>query len=950
MAFRFVSMMFRSRFLSVLVFAPRWVSAGSYPEVESFETGVPEYFESSGGNLSISAEHLIDGKGSLRWDFKAGDSFVIRTGPLGNTNVWTGYGNYSRSSVTFPVYLGNMGDGRLLVEFRAGDKTAATLAIPFAHAGWQQLCYHYSWNSQLKWADRGLGGKLDNIRITAVEVPSPATAYFDALRYNTPRDFRDARGAITQPWSPAKHDFSGLPRPRDTDLAKVAELARRMAPAPNPKAPDDHWRKRIESHRKAITEQQMSIGHPITKGLSHYFGYLNAIADDWCACANPGLRGELAGCFHTVNDWLREQGLVVNGAQGKADNYVGRLYVDAITKMRDALAAHGTLESCVSYLKWAYNYDDQVFGENHNESMDYFHNEAYRLLRIAMAHGDPVERWHHVNRFRAALNRQLANSIKPDGAIFHHGFHYFAYGSMGMSDAAGLLALMSESRLPVEKDGLDAVRRALEMMRWYSGRTTLWSLSGRAAHGTMEPPAGAFLNLAKAYAPYHGGKWDGDLVAAFLRLAPGDQGKPEFKDHRAEASPNGFRTMPYAALAMHRRDNWLVGIKGYSKYAASGESYNNANRFGLFMSMGQMEILTHPRPLPTVIGSGTRPNEGYDWCAIEGATTIHCPPAGIANGNGTRMPRGGETFVGGLSNGSNGIFAFTYHNGITDQIMRDRPKDAPKPEPLKGLKSWFCFDNRIICLGSGISTRHVSHPVRTNLFQKFLTDDSAFVTANGRKLAMGSETIHLDITGGATLTDPFGNAYFTKDPVHVRIGSQKSRDADDGKDTVGNHATAWIEHGVDPKDAGYEYAVMVQPDEAAFAAFGNSRGYQVLKRDSQAHVVRDQATRTTAYVVFDAGAELPQGTPLIGVERPCLVMIEEHDDHVMLAVTDPDVRPESNDPAPVSIMLDGEFTAADPQAGVVSSEGNRTRITIAVLHGESHKLRLDRIPETKRRP
>lgn len=91
--------------------------------------------------------------------------------------------------------------------------------------------------------------------------------------------------------------------------------------------------------------------------------------------------------------------------------------------------------------------------------------------------------------------------------------------------------------------------------------------------------------------------------------------------------------MPYAALGTHRRGDWLAGIKGYSKYAASGESYAASNRFGLWMSMGQLELLTHPEPLPTAHGSGTRPDEGYNWSAIEGATTIHMRREEGANRN-----------------------------------------------------------------------------------------------------------------------------------------------------------------------------------------------------------------------------------------------------------------------------------------------------------------------------
>jgi chondroitin-sulfate-ABC endolyase/exolyase len=909
---------------------------------ESFESGLPESIASQGGGLTLSSEHIQDGKQSLRWEFKEGDAFVIHTGPLGNVNVWTGYGGYSRSSLILPVYLPTLGKGHLLVEIRAGEETAATITVPLVHVGWQKLVYHYSWQSQMHWTRRILEGKLDNLRISAHGIEQPSHAFFDAILYNTPRDFRDARAAVTQAWSPVAHEFTKNPAPSPADLEKLEILARSLVPAQEPKAPAERWRKRADQLRQQIQQNRWRLGNPVTGNLSPYFDFLNGIADDWCRCTDPDLQQELADAFHAVNDWLQEQGLVVNGALGKADNYIGRTYVDAITKMLDPLERHGNLETSIHYLKWSYNYDDQVFGPNHQESMDYFHNEALRLLRIALSHRDAVTRWHHVSAFRETLGRQLVASIKPDGAIFHHGFHYFAYGSMGMNSVSGTLAVMSQAGLPVAREGLDMVKRALMQMRWYSGGTTLWSLSGRAAHGTMQPPAGAFLNAAKAYVPYLEGSWDPELTAAYLRFDPNAAKKPEFAGFRPEASPNGFNAMPWAALAMHRGADWLVGIKGFSKYAASGESYANANRHGLYMSMGQMEILSHPQPFPTAIGSGTRPNEGYNWCAMEGATTIHTPLDRIANGNGTRIPLNPETFVGAVSNGRNGLFAMRLTNTFTGHIMRDRPQGSPAPEPLRALKSWFCFGNRVICLGSDISTKNVPFPVRTNLFQKFLTEDHAVTKAGGESLSFSGQPVSRGFMDRTTLIDPYGNAYFVApgNKTHLAIGTQKSRDPDDTRDTTGTYATAWIEHGENPEAGGYEYAVLIQPDGATVELFDPNEAYAVLRKDSSAHIVRDQVTKTTAFAVFDTRQPLPESTPLVSASQPCLVMFEEHDDHLLLSVCDPDLRAGAREPASLTLNLRGRFRTAD---GATPSADSRTAITCTLHGAESQALRLERL-------
>lgn len=919
----------------LIIFSLLATSALASPEFLSFEEEQPSEVTAESGKLSVTTAHLQDGKQSLCWEFQDGDALVFHTGPLGDVNRRVGYGGYSRSALILPLYLTELSDGHLLVEVRAGDETAATITVPFAHVGWQKLAYHYTWKSRMNWSNIKLRGKIDNLRISAHGLDKATSAYFDAIQPHTTIDFRRANDAITAPWKPFQPDFSQLPDPSEEDLAKLDKLTALCVPQPNPKTSRAHWEKRLASHDELIHSSGWKKGHPLTVDIRKCFGLLNTIANDWNICADPELKPQLAARFHTVNDWLQEQGLVVNGAFGRYTNYHGRTYVDAVTKMRDPLAQHGTLEASINYIKWSYSYSGSFRAKNFTQSMDYFHNNAFRMLRIALSHADPVERWHHVNIYRDVLGKQILASIKPDGSIFHHGFHYFAYGSMGMNDVSDLLAIFSAADLPVAETAIDKVRLAVMQMRWYSGSTTLWSLSGRSASGKLRVPTGAFLSLAKAYAPYRDGKWDPEMVAAYLRFNPNAAEQPMFGGYQPEPSPTGFNVMPYANLAMHRRDDWLAGVKGFSKYAASGESYAGDNRYGLWMSMGQLELLSHPTPLVTVHGSGTRPDEGYNWCAIEGTTTIHTPLENIANGNGTRHPRQPCTFVGGLGNGRNGVFTMPL-DFDTKNIM---PKGASAPAPLQALKSWFFFDDRIVCLGSNISTQNGSFPVRTNLFQKFLTDAFTTTVANGEKLTLAATTTVRDFSDGATMVDPYGNAYFVnrENSVHLEISEQKSRDSNDKEDTAGNYATAWIEHGIDPQNSTYQYSILVQPDEEALESFDPDSAFSVLLQDDKAHVVHDNATHTTAYVIFDKDASLPENTPLLKVNQACLVMIEELGDHLKVSVTNPDLK--AGNAEPIQLTLDGSFTS---EGQLVSDKDGNTQLTIPIIAAEPQTLRLDR--------
>lgn len=76
---------------------------------------------------------------------------------------------------------------------------------------------------------------------------------------------------------------------------------------------------------------------------------------------------------------------------------------------------------------------------------------------------------------------------------------------------------------------------------------------------------------------------------------------------------------------------------------------------------------------------------------------------------GTTMARSKENFSGSTSlDGKNGMFAMKlmerdYENFTPDFVAR---------------KSVFCFDNRMVCLGTGITNSNTEYPTETTLFRR----------------------------------------------------------------------------------------------------------------------------------------------------------------------------------------------------------------------------------------
>jgi hypothetical protein len=110
----------------------------------------------------------------------------------------------------------------------------------------------------------------------------------------------------------------------------------------------------------------------------------------------------------------------------------------------------------------------------------------------------------------------------------------------------------------------------------------------------------------------------------------------------------------------------------------------------------------------------------------------------------------------------------------------------------------------------------------------------------------------------------------------------------------GEFSTVLFNHGVKPKNASYEYAVLVNADEQKMRQFmlamnTADKPYEVLQQDEKAHIVSAKAAKTTSYIVFDADNSFAKGL-VSKVSRPSSFAIEQSADGIKLAVADPDLN------------------------------------------------------------
>lgn len=92
----------------------------------------------------------------------------------------------------------------------------------------------------------------------------------------------------------------------------------------------------------------------------------------------------------------------------------------------------------------------------------------------------------------------------------------------------------------------------------------------------------------------------------------------------------------------------------------------------------------------------------------------------------------------------------------------------------------------------------------------------------------------------------------------------------------------WIDHGVDPENATYQYVLLPNRTVEETAAYASNPDIEILSNTEQLQAVRETKNNLTGMVFWSAGA--CEG---IQVSAPMVVMIKEEGDTVSLSISDP---------------------------------------------------------------
>lgn len=252
----------------------------------------------------------------------------------------------------------------------------------------------------------------------------------------------------------------------------------------------------------------------------------------------------------------------------------------------------------------------------------------------------------------------------------------------------------------------------------------------------------------------------------------------------------------------------------------------------------------------------------WNWCHIPGTTAPQLEKVPMD-------PKawgvlGTSTYAGGVSDSIYGATAYAYMD--------------TNPEVNTGAKkSWYFFDNEVVCLGAGIQSTS-TYPVHTTVNQCFLK--GGIMVDKGDKeetLANGSHTLQAPQW---VLHDKIGYFFPQKEEVFLTAQTQSGRWYDintskSKKEEKMDVFTLGINHGVGPKDGSYAYIVVPGKTSAQeMKAYQKKNAIEILSNNAKVQAVRNTKLNIWMVTFFEAGTFTHKELS-VNVDKPCILMIKD---------------------------------------------------------------------------
>ena len=318
--------------------------------------------------------------------------------------------------------------------------------------------------------------------------------------------------------------------------------------------------------------------------------------------------------------------------------------------------------------------------------------------------------------------------------------------------------------------------------------------------------------------------------------------------------------------AVHLRPGWGFALSMSSSRVYNYESISSENLHGWFQGDGMTYLYN----------SDLGQFSDDFWPTVDPyrlpGTTVDTTARADASG---QSYLSAKNWVGGASLATNGVAGMeldAYNSTLTAR------------------KSWFMFEDEVVCLGAGITctgsagiqTTPVNRKISASNTNAFIVDGITMPTTLGWQTNRANTTwCSLGAMGGCYF--PGGTTINALRQARTNSWSQINSGGTTSS-TTKNYLTLWLDHGVKPTNATYAYVLLPNYTSAQVSTYAASPEITLLENSSNAQAVKETTLNVVAANFWNDGTKT---IDLITVNKKASVITQETTPGLSVAVADP---------------------------------------------------------------
>lgn len=342
---------------------------------------------------------------------------------------------------------------------------------------------------------------------------------------------------------------------------------------------------------------------------------------------------------------------------------------------------------------------------------------------------------------------------------------------------------------------------------------------------------------------------------------------------------------------IHKGNDYLFALSMFSPRTTNYEYMNGENKKGWHTCEGMTYLYNNDLEYYS---------DNY-WCTINpnripGTTVSSTPMVACQSSTITSC----KDWVGGCKLGNVGVSGMSFQ-GVAPNASANNPSKKNYLS-LNGKKSWFIFDNEIVCMGSDINSNDNSN-IETVISNRKLKDDNSNIFTTNLGVTPSSTGTSLNLSNikwahlsGNVLNSDIGFFFPNNTGININrrinngnwlnVGNSSPLDNCNNPIKISkNYLEVYINHGKNPSKANYCYVLLPNMNISSVKEYSNNPDISVLKNTPNIHAVKENKLNILAANFFEDGY---QSLENFSVDKKCSILIKKQNNKTIeISISNP---------------------------------------------------------------